>query len=274
MDPQTIAEYLAFGLFGGIIGGLLGVGGSIGIIPLATIFISPDKQQLQGAAMITNLVVAATAYRRYSRAGQIEWTYARRILPAALVFVLVGVAVSTKVDASGFRVMFAVFLAAIAIREFMLLAGGHEHAEEHAQELTAARGGGIGFTMGFLSGLLGIGGGVVGIPLMRAWARIPMKRAVITSICTMVPLTLVGATLKSVTLWNTPLEGGGTALWPTLVIAACLAPTAIAGSWLGASINVRVTGKAVRWVLALYLPLAAVWMAWPVIARWLAGNPH
>jgi uncharacterized membrane protein YfcA len=56
-----------------------------------------------------------------------------------------------------------------------------------------------------------------------------------------------------------------------LVIAACLAPTAIAGSWLGASINVRVTGKAVRWVLALYLPLAAVWMAWPVIARWLAG---
>jgi uncharacterized membrane protein YfcA len=274
MDPQTIAEYLAFGLFGGIIGGLLGVGGSIGIIPLATIFISPDKQQLQGAAMITNLVVAATAYRRYSRAGQIEWTYARRILPAALVFVLVGVAVSTKVDASGFRVMFAIFLAAIAVREFMLLARGHEHAEEHAQELTAVRGGGIGFTMGFLSGLLGIGGGVVGIPLMRAWARIPMKRAVITSICTMVPLTLVGATLKAVTLWHTTLEGGGTALSPTLVIAACLAPTAIAGSWLGASINVRVTGKAVRWVLALYLPLAAVWMAWPVIARWLAGNPH
>jgi uncharacterized membrane protein YfcA len=168
--------------------------------------------------------------------------------------------------------MFAVFLAAIAVREFMLLARGHEHAEEHAQELTAARGGGIGFTMGFLSGLLGIGGGVVGIPLMRAWARIPMKRAVITSICTMVPLTLVGATLKSVTLWNTPLETGGTALWPTLVIAACLAPTAIAGSWIGASINVRVTGKAVRWVLALYLPLAAAWMAWPVVSRWLAGH--
>ena len=60
MDPQTIAEYLAFGLFGGVIGGLLGVGGSIGIIPLATIFISPDKQQLQGAAMITNLVVVLT----------------------------------------------------------------------------------------------------------------------------------------------------------------------------------------------------------------------
>jgi uncharacterized membrane protein YfcA len=56
---------------------------------------------------------------------------------------------------------------------------------------------------------------------------------------------------------------------PTLVIAACLVPTAIMGSWLGASLNLRVTGRAVRWVLASYLPIAAAWMAWPVIASWL-----
>ena len=63
MDAATIAEYLAFGLFGGVIGGLLGVGGSIGFIPLATIFLAPDKQQLQGAAMVANFVVALTAWR-------------------------------------------------------------------------------------------------------------------------------------------------------------------------------------------------------------------
>ena len=272
MEASIVAEYLAFGLFGGVIGGLLGVGGSIGIIPLATIFIAPDKQQLQGAAMIANLVVAFTAYRRFRRAGTVEWTYARRILPAALVFVLVGVGVSLVVDASLFRVLFAAFLALVSVREFMLLSQGREHPEEHAQELTAVRGGGIGFVMGFLSGLLGIGGGVVGVPLMRAWARIPMKRAVVTSVCTMVPLAAVGASVKAFTLWKTPLEGGGNALWPALGIAACLAPTAIAGSWLGASINVRVTGKAVRWVLASYLPLAAAWMAWPVVSRWFAAH--
>ena len=299
MDPQIVVEYMAFGLFGGMIGGLLGIGGSVGIIPLATIFISPDKQQLQCAAMLCNVAVASTAYRRYLMAGKIEWTFARRIVPAAIIFVLAGVAASTVIDASSFRVMFAAFLLIVAVREFRLLAIGSEHAPDDARELSPARGAGIGAIMGFLSGLLGIGGGVVGVPLMRAWARIPMKRAVVTSVCTMVPLAMVGATMKSITLWNTPVDANGAtmstlaagsadaattstaassaslpgnALIPALLIAACLIPTAMVGSWIGATINVHVTGKAVRWVLATYLPLAAAWMAWPVIVQWLSAS--
>ena len=297
MDPQIVVEYMAFGLFGGMIGGLLGIGGSVGIIPLATIFISPDKQQLQCAAMLCNVAVASTAYRRYLMAGKIEWTFARRIVPAAIIAVLAGVAASTVIDASSFRVMFAAFLLVVAVREFRLLAIGSEHAPDDARELSPARGAGIGAIMGFLSGLLGIGGGVVGVPLMRAWARIPMKRAVVTSVCTMVPLAMVGATMKSITLWNTPVDANGAtmstlaagsaaattstaassatipsnALIPALWIAACLIPTAMVGSWIGATINVHVTGKAVRWVLATYLPLAAAWMAWPVVSQWMAG---
>ena len=298
MDPQIVIEYMVFGLFGGMIGGLLGIGGSVGIIPLATIFITPDKQQLQCAAMLCNVAVASTAYRRYLMAGKIEWTFARRIVPAAIIAVLAGVAASTVIDASSFRVMFAAFLLIVAVREFRLLAIGSEHAPDDARELSPARGAGIGAIMGFLSGLLGIGGGVVGVPLMRAWARIPMKRAVVTSVCTMVPLAMVGATMKSITLWNTPVDANGAtmtklaagsaaattstagssatipsnALIPALVIAACLIPTAMVGSWIGATINVRVTGKAVRWVLATYLPLAAAWMAWPVIVQWLSAS--
>jgi uncharacterized membrane protein YfcA len=297
VDPQIVVEYMAFGLFGGMIGGLLGIGGSVGIIPLATIFITPDKQQLQCAAMLCNVAVASTAYRRYRKAGKIEWTFARRIVPAAIIAVLAGVAASTVIDASSFRVMFAAFLMVVAVREFRLLAIGSEHAPDDARELSPARGAGIGAIMGFLSGLLGIGGGVVGVPLMRAWARIPMKRAVVTSVCTMVPLAMVGATVKSITLWNTPVDANGAtmstlaagsavattstaassatipsnALIPALWIAACLIPTAMVGSWIGATINVHVTGKAVRWVLATYLPLAAVWMAWPVVSQWMAG---
>ena len=289
---------MAFGLFGGMIGGLLGIGGSVGIIPLATIFITPDKQQLQCAAMLCNVAVASTAYRRYRKAGKIEWTFARQIVPAAIIAVLAGVAASTVIDASSFRVMFAAFLLVVAVREFRLLAIGSEHAPDDARELSPARGAGIGAIMGFLSGLLGIGGGVVGVPLMRAWARIPMKRAVVTSVCTMVPLAMVGATMKSITLWNTPIDANGAtmstlaagsaavttsttassatipsnALIPALWIAACLIPTAMVGSWIGATINVHVTGKAVRWVLATYLPLAAAWMAWPVIVQWLSAS--
>jgi uncharacterized membrane protein YfcA len=239
VDAATIAEYLAFGLFGGVIGGLLGVGGSIGFIPLATIFLAPDKQQLQGAAMVANFVVALTAWRRYRRAGTVDWALARRIVPAA--------------------------------REFVLLARGAPDGNGSERDLRAPLPAVIGTVMGYLSGLLGIGGGVVGIPLMRAWGKLEMKRAVVTSVCTMVPLTAMGATTKAITLARTPLDGGGNALVPALAIAACLVPTAVAGSWLGATINLRITGRAVRWALTTYLPIAAGWMAWPVLQQWLAG---
>ena len=271
MDPASIAAYLAFGLFGGTIGGLLGVGGSIGFIPLATIFLAPDKQQLQGAAMIANVVVAATAFRRYRRKGPVDWTLARRLVPPAIVAVLAGVGVSLWVDAAEFRLLFAAFLAAIAVREFRHLARGTAEDPDGERELPRAQATAIGGIMGFLSGLLGIGGGVVGIPLMRAWGRLEVKRAIVTSVCTMMPLTTVGAATKAVTLWRTPAADGGSALLPALGIAACLVPTAILGSWLGASINLRVTGRAVRWALTAYLPVAAGWMAWPVVAQWLSS---
>ena len=225
METSAIAAYAAFGLFGGCIGGLLGVGGSIGFIPLATIVLAPDKQQLQGAAMIANVVVAATAFRRYQRAGTIDWTLARRLAPPAVVAVLLGVWCSLHMGADWFRVAFGAFLMAVAAREFLLLSRGTAHATPAERDLPASHATAIGAIMGFLSGLLGIGGGVVGIPLMRTWAHLEMKRAIVTSICTMVPLTLVGATAKAISLWHTELPGGGNALGPMLAVAACLAPT-------------------------------------------------
>lgn len=270
MDPASIAAYLAFGLFGGTIGGLLGVGGSIGFIPLATIFLAPDKQQLQGAAMLANVVVTATAFRRYRSKGPIDWSLARRLIPPAIVAVIVGVSVSLWVDAGGFRLLFAGFLAAIAVREYRQLTRGTPESPNGERDLPRPQATVIGAIMGFLSGLLGIGGGVVGIPLLRTWGHLEVKRAIVTSVCTMIPLAVVGASVKALTLWRTPTPDGGNALLPMLGIAACLVPTAIAGSWLGATINLRVTGRAVRWALAAYLPVAAGWMAWPVVSQWLA----
>ena len=271
MDVSDIAAYAAFGLFGGAIGGLLGVGGSIGFIPLATIVLAPDKQQLQGAALVTNFAVALTAFRRYRGAGAVDWTLARRLVPAALVAVLAGVTCSVYMGAGWFRVVFGAFLLAVAVREFRLLARRSPDGGTAERDLPRGQALTIGSVMGFLSGLLGIGGGVVGIPLMRTWAHLEMKRAIVTSVCTMVPLTAVGAVAKCFTLWRSELPSGGTALAPTLAIAGCLMPTAIVGSWLGASLNLRVTGRAVRWVLAAYLPIAAAWMAWPVIASWIGA---
>ena len=124
VQPSHAVAYLAFGLFGGVIGGLLGVGGAIGIVPLAAIFLDPPKDLLQGAVMVSNAAVAITAYRRYLRAGTVDWSSARRIVPAALLTVGIGVALSLAVDSRGFRVLFALTLVGIGVREALQLVRG------------------------------------------------------------------------------------------------------------------------------------------------------
>ena len=265
---QALA-YLAFGLAGGVVGGLLGVGGAIVIVPLATVLIDPDKNVLQAAAMISNVAVALTAFRKYSRAGHVDWTFARPLVVASLLAVGLGGGLSLMVDASRFRLLFAAFLLFVAVREFAHLVRGTPQAADDPAGLPTGKASAIGALMGAISGLLGVGGGVVAVPLLRAWARLPVRRAIVTSVCAMVPLTAVGAILKSATLPRAPGADGASPLMQSLAIAACLAPMAIVGSWIGATINLRVTVHAVRWVLTAWLPVSAAWMAWPVIKGWL-----
>jgi uncharacterized membrane protein YfcA len=181
------------------------------------------------------------------------------------------VALSLVVDSGGFRVLFAITLAALAVREAAQLVRGTGAGRDGAIVVDRVKGAVIGTAMGTLSGLLGVGGGVVGIPLMRAWLHAPMKRAVVTSVCIMVPLTALGACIKCATLAGATAPDGSPALGSALTISACLLPSAVVGGWLGASLNLRITGNAVRWVLVAWLPAAAAWMAWPVIAGWLAA---
>jgi uncharacterized membrane protein YfcA len=132
---------------------------------------------------------------------------------------------------------------------------------EDPSGIPAGKASAIGALMGTISGLLGVGGGVVAVPLLRAWADLPVRRAITTSVCAMVPLAAVGAVLKGATLPRAAGPDGASPLVQSLGIAACLAP--------GATLNLRITVRAVRWVLVAWLPTSAAWMAWPVVKGWL-----
>ncbi|MFM8732079.1 MAG: TSUP family transporter [Phycisphaerales bacterium] len=269
MDWSHVLAYLAFGLAGGVVGGMLGVGGAIVIIPLATVLLAPGKDVLQGATMIANVAVALTAYRKYGRAGYVDWTFARPLVVPSLVAVGLGVGLSLVVDARMFRLLFAAFLFFVAAREFVQLVRGAAPMAEDPSGIPAGKASAIGALMGTISGLLGVGGGVVAVPLLRAWADLPVRRAITTSVCAMVPLAAVGAVLKGATLPRAAGPDGVSPLVQSLGIAACLAPAAIVGSWIGATLNLGSTVRAVRGVLGAWLQTSAAWMAWPVVKGWL-----
>ena len=82
------------GLLCGLTGGLLGIGGSIVMIPAVTELLGPDQHLYQAAAMILTFFVATPAVLQHARAGAIQAATVRRIIPPALVAVVAGVALS------------------------------------------------------------------------------------------------------------------------------------------------------------------------------------
>ena len=111
----------------------------------------------------------------------------------------------------------------------------------------------ITFAIGYLSGALGVAGGLLKIPIMILWFSVPAKVAVATS-SLMVGLTgLLGFTGHLFTgqiNWLLSIGVGGVVL---------------IGGQIGSHISIRLPEKRVKQVLAVVLVLIALWMIWQAI---------
>ena len=261
MPPTELIILLLIGLLSGAFGGLLGIGGSVILIPAATILIGPDQQVYQAAAMILNVFVAGTATIKHARKGALDMQVIRRLAPAAVVFVLVGVFASNNIPGGTLLVLFGILVWLIALSEFRnLILRKDRKAQEDPNPPTPRTGrpllGGIGVTMGFLGGLLGIGGGVIAVPLLQLLGRFPLRKAIATAACVTFPMAVVGAIYKNATLHQLSRDGEALSAWDSLTIAAAVVPTAIIGSWIGATILHLLPLPAIRLAFALLLVFA------------------
>lgn len=269
MSPSEGVTVAIIGIAGGMAGGMLGIGGSLIFIPALTIALGPDQQRYQAAAMIINAVVAATATYRHGRAGVIRPALVLRILPAAIIAILTGVALSNRMPAQALQVAFGCFLILLAAYELrsILGRGGRGHVgDESRARLTWGRLSTAGGAMGLPAGLLGIGGGLVLVPLLNGFVRLPLRQAIGTSSAVILVASLVGAIAKNLNLGvarNAPLAVKASEVLP---LAGLLLPGAVAGALVGATLTHRLPTRWVKLALVLLLALAAEQM----IARALA----
>lgn len=266
MSGAEIAILLAIGLAAGLLGGLLGIGGSVIFIPAATLIIGPDQQIYQAAAMILNVAVAGTATIKHIRKKAIRPSVLKRMVPAAIVFVIAGVLLSNVLAGQVLMRLFGVLLLIIVVIEIFTLLKQRrteedEEKETRSQVETWPVLGPIGAGMGFVGGLLGIGGGIFVVPLLRGIARFPLPQAIASAACVTLPMSLFGAILKNATLHQISVDGEPLSVWNSLSIAAVLIPTAIFGSWLGATLLHRLPINAIRIVfiaLLIYVGLQMI----------------
>ena len=197
--------------------------------------------------MAVNVLVSAAASIRHRRAKVVRWDVFWRMLPLGLVFIVVGVALSNRIPAGPLQICFGAFLLYSAVVEAIGLARRYEEPVTGEQKTGLMRCGAVATLMGLTGGILGIGGGGIAVPLLRRLCKLPIREAIATSAAVMVLTSIVGALHKNLTLpTHLDADGEPLSIATSLTIAACMAPTGVAGGMIGAVLTHRLPIKAVK----------------------------
>lgn len=268
-DPVALTFLLLLGVVAGTLGGMLGVGGSIVMIPgLAVLFSldrtpEPNQHLFQAAAMIVNIAVSIPATLRHRKAGALVPDALVWMLPAALVFVIVGVWISNLPVFEGAegglwlgRIL-AVFMVYVIVMNILKLRSKQPGESVDVQQITPARSSTVGVVMGTIAGLLGIGGGAVAVPLQQTLMKLPLRSCIGNSSAIICISAAIGAVYKNASLAQ-HANGSATVTWQmSMLIAALLAPTAWLGARLGASLTHRLPLRQVRMAFIALMAVAA-----------------
>ena len=284
VDLVTGLETAVIGALGGLAGGLFGTGGGIIVIPLLTILFGSDPNAFQAASLISAIFVSAGAIPRHVRAKAIHWRFAGHAAAASLVTVMLGVWLSSAItNPIVIERIFAGFLAYVAAFEGWKIIRARRaagavrpdqaddpKAAEPAPASTARdarvepQASLIGGVMGIIAGLLGLGGGVVAVPLIRGLTKFPLRDAIATSSAMIIVTVVVAAVLKvgSISIMEPP--PGTTAqdrVAYTLMLAGLLAPGGLLGARIGAQLMHKLPLKPLAAAFAIVCLILAVRMA-------------
>ncbi len=253
----NIAILAGIGFVAGVLGGLLGIGGSIIIIPLLTIaYGNPYQHLYQAAAMIGNVAIAIPAALRHRKAQAMVPKVLKWMLPAAIVTVLIGSFFSNFVPGVVLGRILAAFMIYVAAANVMKLMPKAKEESLHDARVTRTRSLTVGGALGSFAGLLGIGGGAIATPLQQTLLKLPLKNCIANSTAIICLSSAVGAAYKNATLAS--VAGHGYHWYDGLLLAACFIPTAIIGGRLGAALTHRLPIRQIR-VAFILLMVAAAW---------------
>jgi hypothetical protein len=155
--------------------------------------------------------------------------------------------------------IYGVFLLYVIAYSFMKLLDDHRSQSRPKSPKTGwVRVGVVGGVMGFVAGLLGIGGAPVSIPLLQRVNHLPLRQAIAITSAAMVITSIVGAIGKNLTL-SSLTDAAGRSLnlgvQDSFLLASFLAPTAVIGALAGARLAHILP---VRWVRAAFI-LLMIW---------------
>ena len=261
MEPFHVVILLLLGLGAGIFGGLLGIGGSVIMIPVLGFILGWPFHLAQAAAMTVNPAVALTAAIRHRKAMNVSVNTLKKVLPVSIICISFAAWLSNQLQAAYLEGGFGLFLVWVLWDQLEALRqknANQENQKSGDYKATWPRASMTGGITGTTAGLLGIGGGLIQVPLLNRVCKLPLRKAIGTSSAIMFITALIGATVKDISLSEIVAESETNMHAGYAVIGALwLIPGALVGGWIGAKLSTSMPIKAIRIVFALLVAWAA-----------------
>jgi uncharacterized membrane protein YfcA len=180
--PMLVA-LIVIGAFAGVIGGLLGVGGGVVLVP--AFFYAFDQlgyggnqlmQVCVATSMATIVITSLRSVSAHNRKGAVDWEVLKTWGPTLVISAAIGTFVAGQVSSMTLQAVFGT-LAGLA---GLWMAFGRDHWRLGDAMPGQPVRSGLAGAVGFFSAMMGIGGGTFGVPLMTLYAM-PIHRAVATA---------------------------------------------------------------------------------------------
>ena len=268
IEPILIAELALLGVGTGFLAGLLGIGGGMLMVPFLTIILGnrgvPADLAVKMAiatSMATIIFTSISSVRAHHKRGAVRWDIVRRLAPGIVIGSLIGsLGVFSLLKGTALAIFFALFVGFSATQ--MVLDKRPKPTRQMPGTGGQLAAGGV---IGFVSGLVGAGGGFISVPFMT-WCNVAIHSAVATSAALGFPIAVanvVGYIASGSSVQGLPPGSFGYIWLPALVvIAVCSFFTAP----LGAKAAHNLPVKKLKRVFASILYVLAAYMLWKGLA--------
>jgi uncharacterized membrane protein YfcA len=249
--PRAYTAFIGIGLIAGLLSGLFGVGGGTVIVPLLVLFLHFNQRLGAGTSLAAIVPTATVGVVSYAINGSVAWIPALILAAGSVVGAQIGTRMLPKISQTVLRWFFVGFLVVVIVSLFLVIPS--RDAEFELQLLNGIALVLVGVATGILAGLIGVGGGVIVVPILMLAFGTSDLVAKGTSLLMMIP-TAISGTIGN--LRNRHVDLVAAAL---VGVSACT--TTALGAWLATLIDPQVGNM----LFAAYLVVIAVQMAMKAI---------